>query len=84
VSLSKQYTINSLLDEHHSKKATSYHIATCHLTFKQYLKIKSSIVDTKNHLNEIFAAFDSLNRELFASFYLVDTFPNHFSFYLVN
>ena len=84
MSLSKQYTINSLLDEHHSKKATPYHIITYYLIFKQYLKIKSSIVDTKNYLNEIFVAFDSLNRELFTSFYLIDTFPNHFSFHLVN
>ena len=41
-------------------------------------------MDTKNHLNKIFVAFYSLNRVLFASFCLVDTFPNHFSFHLVN
>ena len=73
--------INSLLDKHHSKKAKSYHIATAHLTFKQWLRIKSSIVNTNNWLNEIFPSF---NREHSPGFCLVDTFSGHFSFYSVN
>jgi len=83
-SLPKQYAINSLLDEHHFRKATSHHIATCYLTYKQCLKIKSFIVNTNNHLNEIFPSFDSLNRELSSGFHLVDIFSNYFSFHLVN
>ena len=51
---------------------------------KQHLKIKSFIVDTKNCLNEVFLAFDSLNKELFPGFYLIDNFSNHFSFHSVN
>ena len=76
--------INSLLDEHHSKKATFHYIATSHLTPKQYLKIKSLIVNINNHLNKIFPAFDSLSRELSPSFCFVDTFLNCFSFHLAN
>jgi len=76
--------INSLLDKHHSKKAKSHHMAMAYFTFKQWLKIKSSIVDTNNHSNEIFPSFDSLSRELSPSFHLVDTFSDHFSFHSVN
>ena len=47
---------------------------------KQQLKIKSSIVDTNNHLNRFFPSFDSLYKELSSGFKLVDNFPNHFSF----
>jgi len=35
-------------------------------------------------LNEIFPAFDSLNRKLSLGFHLVNTFPNCFSFHSVN
>ena len=84
ISLPKQHMINSLLDEHHSQKATSYCIATCYLIPKQHMKIKSSIIDINNYLNGIFLAFDSLNQELSPGFCLIDTFPNHFSFYLAN
>jgi len=76
--------INSLWNEHHSKKAKSCHITIAYLTSKQWLKIKSLIVDTNNCLNKIFPSFDSLNRELSPSFHLVDTFPDCFSFHLIN
>ena len=59
-------------------------MATCHLTSKQCLKIKSFIMDTNNCLTKIFPAFDSLNKELSPSFHFVDTFPSHFFFYLAN
>ena len=81
VSLSKQHVI---LDEHHSKKATFYCMATCYLTPKQHVKIKNSIVNINNYLNGIFLAFDSLNQELSPGFCLIDIFPDCFSFYLAN
>jgi len=84
ISLPKQHAINSFLDKYHFKKVKLHCVAMAHLTYKQHLKIKSPIVDTKNHLNEFFSTFDSLNKELSLSFYLVDTFPNYFSFYSVN
>ena len=84
MSLPKQHMINSLLDKHHSKKAKPHYIAIAHLTFKQWLRIKSFIVDTNNWLNEIFPSFNSLNKELSLGFCLVDTFFGHFSFHPVN
>ena len=48
------------------------------------MKIKSSIINTNNHLNEIFPAFDSLNRKISLGFHLIDTFHNCFSFHSVN
>ena len=35
-------------------------------------------------MNKVFSTFDSLNKELLPGFHLIDTFSNHFSFYLVN
>jgi len=45
-------------------------MATTFLTDKQYLKIKSLIMDTNNHLN----------KEFTSGFCLIDIFSNHFSF----
>jgi len=59
-------------------------MATCHLTPKQYIKIKSFIVDTNNCLNSIFPAFNSLNQKLASGFHLINIFSNHFSFHLAN
>jgi len=41
-------------------------------------------MNIKNCLNKVFYSFDSLNKELFPEFCLVDTFSNCFSFLLVN
>jgi len=41
-------------------------------------------VDTNNCLKKIYLVFDSLNKKLSSGFHLVDTFPDYFSFYLVN
>ena len=76
--------LNSLLNTHHFKQAISYIIATSCLTLKQYLKIKSPIIDTNSYLNQILPVFDSLNKELSPGFQLIDSFPNYFSFYTVN
>jgi len=84
MTLSKQHVINSPLNKHYSKKTTPHYIITSHPTPKQLLKVKSPIVNTNNHLNEVFPSFDSLNKELSSGFHLVDTFSDHFSFYSVN
>jgi len=59
-------------------------MATSQLMAKQQSKIKSSIVDTNNHLNEVFPSFNSFNKEISPGFYLVDSFSNCFSFLAVN
>jgi len=53
-------------------------MATTFLTNKQYLKIKSFIMNTNNYLNEIILLFDSLNKEFTLGFHLVDIFPDYF------
>ena len=44
-SLPRQHTVNSLLDEHHSKRAKPYYMTISQLMPKQLSKIQSSIVD---------------------------------------
>jgi len=51
---------------------------------KQWLKIKSSIIDTNNCLNKVYPFFNRLYKELLPGFCLVDNFPNHFLFHTVN
>ena len=55
-----------------------------HLISKQHLKIKSCIMDTNNYLNKVFSPFNSLNKELYLGFHLIDIFSNYFSFISVN
>ena len=54
------------------------------LTAKQHYKIKSSIVDSNNHLNKVLSFFNRLHKELMPKFWLVDNFSDCFSFYIVN
>ena len=84
VSFPKQHALNSLLDAHHSKQTSSYCIAMSYLTLKQYLKVKNSIVNTNNCLNQVFSVFNNLNREISLGFHLIDTFSDHFFFHTVN
>ena len=72
------------MNAHHSKQAIPHCMAISYLTPKQCLKVKSSIVDINNHLNQVSPTFDSLNRELSLGFYLIDTFSDCFFFYIVN
>jgi len=83
-SLPKQHAINSLLNDHHSKEAKLHWLAIDNSTEKQRLKIKSSVVDTNNYLNEIHPSFNRLYRELSSGFCLCDNLSNCFSFYKVD
>ena len=83
-SLPKQHAINSLLNDHHLKKAKLYRLVIDNFTEKQRLKIKSSVVDTNNYLNEIHSFFNRLHRELSSGFCLYNNLSNCFSFYKVD
>jgi len=48
------------------------------------LKIKSSLVDTNNHLNQVLPAFNCLNRKSSLGFCLIDNFPDHFVFHTID
>jgi len=77
-SLSSNYMINSVFENWHSKNISPHCLSLEALMPKQQLKVKSSIVDTNNHLNGIFSSFDSLYKELSPSFRQVDSFSDHF------
>ena len=46
--------------------------------------LEGLIVDTNNCLNQVLLVFNSLNRKYFLGFCLIDTFPGHFSFHIIN
>ena len=46
--------------------------------------VKSSNVDTNNHLSGILLAFNSLNQEFSPGSHLINNFHNYFSFYLAS
>jgi len=54
------------------------------LTSKQRLKVKDSIIDVNNRLNEIFHSFDPFNNNFSPGNRLIDMFLSCFSFYLSN
>ena len=83
-SLPKQHAINSLFDDDHLKEAKLHWLAIDNFTKKQRLKIKSSVVDTNNYLNEIHPSFNRLHRELSSGFCLCDNLSNCFSFHKVD
>ena len=54
------------------------------MSFKQQQRIKSSIVDTNNHLNEVFLSFDLLNYKIYSDARLIDIFSSCISFHKTN
>ena len=51
------------------------------ITLKQQEAIKHSIVNSNNCFNEIFYLFDSLNKEFYPEYQLVNSFSDQFSFH---
>jgi len=84
ISLLKQYTLNSLMEDHHSKKVKPYCLSISKLINKQQYKIKSSIIDFNNWLNKVFPAFYKLHKELSPGVKLVYSLSIHYSFHTVN
>ena len=80
----KQHVVNLLLDNQHLKKAKLHYLSIDNLTDRQCLKIKSSIVDTTNHLNKVHPSFNQLYKKLSPEFCLGGNFPNCFSFHIAN
>ena len=79
-SLSSNHATKPLFKYYLTSNSILHYFLLDKVTLKQRLKIKSSIVDTNNHLNGILPSFNSLHKELSSGFCLVDTFQNHFSF----
>ena len=60
------------MESRHTNNSYPYHLFLENMTTKQWLKIKSFIVDANNYLNGIFLSFDSLNLEFFPGFRLIN------------
>ena len=72
--ISSNHTIKLLFEYYLTSDSILYYLLLDKVTFKQRLKIKSSIIDTNNYLNSILLFFNFLHKELSSDFYLVDTF----------
>ena len=82
--LSHNHTLKALLEKRFSFQSPQHYFFLEHMTSKQQLAIKSSIVDTNNCLNRVFLLFDSLNKEFHSEKRLIDTFSNCFCFHKAN
>ena len=78
------HVINILFESRHANKSSLYCLSLENMITKQWLKIKSPIVDVNNHLNKNFPSFNSLNSEFSPGFKLIDNFSSHFSFHWAN
>jgi len=78
------YAIKFLFESRHIINSHPYYLSLENICFKQWLKIKSSTVDSNNHLNGIFSSFDSLNYKFSPGSRLIDIFPSHFPSHQVN
>ena len=63
VTLPHNHIIKFLLENRHANSIYPHHLSLEHKIPKQQLKIKSSIINTNNHLNRIFILFNTLNKE---------------------
>ena len=75
------HAIKSLFESRYTINSHPHYLSLENMTFKQWLKIKSSIVNTNNHLNGIFLLFDSLNSKISPDFRLINIFSSYFSFH---
>jgi len=78
------HAIKSLFESRYTINSHPHYLSLENMTSKQWLKIKSSIVNTNNHLNGIFLLFDSLDSKFSPDFRLIDIFSSHFSFHQAN
>ena len=48
------------------------------------MKVKSFLVDINNYFNQVLLAFNCLNREPSSEFCLINNFPDHFTFHIID
>jgi len=73
-----------MLESKHSNTNNNHHLSLEKLTSKQQLNIKSPIIDVNNRLNRFFYSFNPLSSEFSPGNKLIDIFPSHFYFYLLD
>ena len=80
-SLLPNHIIRLLLESNYSLHLENHHLSLETLTVKQWLKVKSSIVNANNRLNRLFNSFDPFNNELSPGNRLIDLYSSCFSFH---
>ena len=75
------HAIRSLLENRHANNIYNYCLLSENMTSKQWLKIKSSIIDSNNCLDGIFLSFNTLNNKFFPSSRLINHFFSYLSFH---
>jgi len=82
--LPPNYIIKLILEVRSLNNIEPHWLSLERLMVSQQKIIKDSLVDIDNRFNEVFLSFSSFNYELLLGNRLIDTFPNHFSFYSLN
>ena len=76
------HILRSLLKSRPSFNINSHHFLLDSLTSHQQSIIKGSVVDMDNRFNEVFPAFDLLNKKFSSGSRIVNSFSNQFYFHL--
>jgi len=79
--LPNNYILRSLLEARTSLNSDLYHSFLNFLFSCQRVKIRNTVVNINNRFNEVFSAFNSLNREFSLGLRIINSFTNHFSFH---
>jgi len=76
------HIIKSIINSNGSNNHTKYYLALNSLTPKQIPHLSSLLIDIDNRYNEFLLSFSLFNREFSLENWLIDTFPDCFSFNL--
>ena len=82
--LLSNHAIRSLLENKHAHNTCYYCLSLENITPKQWLKIKSSIINSNNCFDEIFLSFDTFHNEFFPGSRLIDHFSSCLSFHKIS
>ena len=82
-SLLSNHAIKSLLKNRHTSNIVQHHLLLENIAPRQQLKVKSSVVNSKNCLDSIFLSFNLLNNKLFLRNRLINIFANYISFHKI-
>ena len=75
------YILRLLLEARIPLNSNLYHSTLNSLSLCQRAKIRDTVVEIDNRFNEVFPAFDSLNRKFSPGLRISDNFSNYFSFH---
>ena len=81
LSLLSNHIINSILSSNMSQKWKYHNISISHLMAKQRLHLKFLLINVDDKWNEFFPSFSFFNEEFKPGSWLIDLFPDHFSFH---